>query len=562
MPPTTTVRSCFRPPCAGLRTLALLALLPAATAAQAGGAHHVYTWEGDAPGDRLGAAVGAAGDVDGDGFADVIAGAPHADGAVPSSGAARVYSGATGVVLLALEGPPEGGWFGAAVDGAGDLDGDGLPDLVIGAPLAGSAAGCAQVRSGHDGTPLWSWTGDLPGDRFGEAVAGAGDVDADGVPDLVIGAPHAAAPATLAGRVRVLSGGDGTVLHTFEGAWGDLLGAAVSSAGDVDLDGRADVLVGAPLQDAGAFNAGAAYVFSGSDGATLHAFLGAQPGDQLGDRVAHAGDVDADGWSDLLLGSPGADAAGIDSGAAEVRSGADGALLLYLTGGAGSEYLAAVAPAGDADADGYADVAIGAASSAAAAAEAGSVWIVSGATGGELAALHGHEGFDWFGASLAGLGDTNGDGRFDLAVGAPGHDDDAAKAGKAHVLSGVALTLTSDVHAVSVSAGGGAQLSLLAGTARAGLPYYLLGSAAGTAPGLAIGGLVLPLAFEPLYLPLTAQNPVAGTLDGSGHASVTLALESGSSPALAGLTLHHAYLVLDAGVPVLASNAVPVTLTE
>ncbi len=529
--------------------------------AQDPAAHHLFTFDGDTPDGRFGSAVGAAGDVNGDGFADLVVGAPHADGVGFSSGLARVLSGADGTELFAFEGDSPSDWLGFSVDGAGDVDGDGFADLVVGSPLGTPQAGSAKVFSGRDGTLLYAWSGDAPGDRFGNAVSRAGDVNGDGFADVLVGAPYADSTGLNAGCARVYSGVDGSVLRALAGSAGDFFGSAVSAAGDANSDGFADFLVGVPFSDVGAFNAGSACVFSGVGDAVLHAFHGSGIGDQLGNDVGEAGDVDGDGLNDFLLGVPGADAAGIDSGAAEVRAGSDGSVLLLVPGSSSGEYLGAVAAAGDVDGDGRDDVAVGAASSDAGGNEAGTVRIVSGASGLDLAAFHGEATFDWFGAALARLGDANGDGRTDLAVGAPGHDDVPAKKGYARILSTTDLALASDVHAVSLSAGGTQTLTLTTPLSLAGLAYVVLGSGAGTTPGIPIDSVVLPLAFEPVYFVFTLLHPMGGVLGSSGTGKVAVTVPAGSSTSLAGLVLHHAYLVVDpGGTAVFASNATPLLL--
>jgi hypothetical protein len=333
-----------------------------------------------------------------------------------------------------LAGGAAGGWFGQSVDGAGDVDGDGADDVIVGAPLGTPPEGSAHVVSGRTGAYLWSWTGDAPGDRFGYAVCGAGDVDADGVPDLAVGAPLADGGGTFAGRVRVFSGADGAVLHTFDGAAWDQLGFSLGAVGDLDGDGRDDLAVGAPLADGTAFNSGSAYVFSGASGAALYVLHGAAAGDRLGSVVRGAGDVNADGTPDLVVGIPAADVAAIDSGAVEVRSGVDGALLLAVSGTKAGEFLEVGAGAGDVDRDGYADVLVGSPAADGTGPESGLARLVSGRTGLELRTFSGRATRDWFGAAVAAAGDTDGDGRPDLVIGAPGHDDEPDKHGYAQVL--------------------------------------------------------------------------------------------------------------------------------
>src|SRR4029077_7614060 len=137
--------------------------------------------------------------------------------------------------------------FGCSVAGAGDLNGDGRADLVVGAYGAdsnGLDSGSVRVFSGQSGAQLFAFNGTLPGDWFGFSVHRAGDVNNDGVPDIVVGAPASDFGGDYAGAVRAISGANGATLFTvagtgggFGGAPGDLLGYAVSSVGDVNNDG-------------------------------------------------------------------------------------------------------------------------------------------------------------------------------------------------------------------------------------------------------------------------------------------------------------------------------------
>ena len=395
----------------------------------------LHTFRGDAPGDRLGAAVAGVGDLDGDGWPDLLVGVPHADPAGPSSGLAIAYSGRDGTELHRIAGDDPSDRFGTAVAGTGDVDGDGRDDFVVGAPLGTPSAGSASVFSGRTGAVLWTWTGDAPGDRFGQSVAGAGDADGDGCPDVAVGAPFSDQGGTNAGRVRVFSGRTGGVLHTFDGAAWDQLGAAVAGVGDVDGDGRDDLLVGAPLADGTAFNSGSAFVFSGADASQLRAIHGAAAGDRLGSVVAAAGDVDGDGTPDLVVGIPAADANGFDSGAVEVRSGANGGVLLAVAGESQGEFFQEGAGVGDVDGDGRPDLLVGSASGPSAAPGAGRLRLISGRTARVIADFEGRSPDDWLGARVSRAGDVDRDGWPDLLAGAPGHDDDPTKAGYAVVLS-------------------------------------------------------------------------------------------------------------------------------
>ena len=375
------------------------------------------------PGDRFGAAVAAAGDVNRDGWPDVLVGAPRAEPAGSLSGRAVVLSGRDGSELLAWEGDDPFDALGWSLCALGDLDGDGHADLALGSPAGTPGSGSVRLVSGREGRLLATLVGEAVGDRFGHAVCALGDVNADGVGDLAVSAPHSDAAGNQSGRVYVISGADGSWIRVLDGGPFDHFGQSLAGAGDLNADGRGDLLVGAPLSDLGAFNGGSAYLISGRDGGEIAAFHGAQIGDQLGHWVANAGDLDGDGTIDLALGAPGDDGGGLDAGAVTVRSGATGALLLRVTGDATGEGLGVVAGVGDVDGDGRDDLALGAATAGIDDTHVGRVRVISGATGQDLADVLGRRPFGWFGFALAGVGDLDGDGRADVVSGAPGHDD-------------------------------------------------------------------------------------------------------------------------------------------
>ncbi|MBK9387579.1 MAG: FG-GAP repeat protein [Planctomycetes bacterium] len=305
--------------------------------------------------DRFGHAVAGAGDVDGDGVPDIVVGAPDADSGGTESGLIRVFSGRSYAEIRTIDGQTPNDFFGRAVDGGHDANGDGFDDLLVGAP-GEFGTGTAYAISGRDGATIWRWNGDAIGDEFGGSVAFAGDVDGDGYADAAIGAHLNDSGGTDSGRVRVFSGRTGSELYTVDGStFDDRFGFCVRAAGDVDRDGIPDLIVGAPIE----FGVGTVYLLAGRTGAVLRRLTGDDLGDRFGHAVSALGDLDLDGYADYVVGAPEDDNNGAQSGSVRVFSGRLGLELRTWNGAAADDQFGFDVAGVDVDDDGFADIVAG-----------------------------------------------------------------------------------------------------------------------------------------------------------------------------------------------------------
>jgi hypothetical protein len=394
-------------------------------------------------GARLGASVAIVGDVDGDGHDDVLVGAPFEDANGLDSGIARLYSGSTGVELRSHVGS-EGGWLGAAVASAGDVDGDSVDDYLVGAPgfkFFGFSLGRVLVISGLTGASIRTHLGVVTGERFGATLAGLGDANGDGRADYAVGAPWATGPAGIrTGRVDVISGQTGNVFAALVGsAANGRFGAALGAAGDVNADGLGDVVIGSPrFFQAFPHLSGRVSVYSPLTSTQLWSKSGTESNALYASAVDGIGDLNGDGRSEVIVGAPLGDTAVVDSGRAWVLSGLNGAALATHEGSAGEKLGTAVRGLGDVDNDGVPDYAVGEPRAktliGAIPFPTGAVRVYSGATN---AVLHSHSG-DLFGGGLGSAlgagGDVDGDGLRDLVAGEPELAGTADHAGGASAL--------------------------------------------------------------------------------------------------------------------------------
>ncbi|MCB8944456.1 MAG: FG-GAP repeat protein [Ardenticatenaceae bacterium] len=412
--------------------------------------HLPESWvaESDQQGSEFGLAAASAGDVNGDGYDDVIVGAPRYDAGTYREGAAFVFYGSAGGISSLPDwhvgGGQTGARFGSAVASAGDINHDGFDDVLIGAHAYNDGqakVGAVFVFLGAAGglsvTADTLLIGEEKEAEFGFSVASAGDVNGDEYDDVIVGARYADTGKTNGGAAYLYYGSESglallpgwTVLGGQEDAQ---LGTAVASAGDVDDDGCDDIVVGAPYYDDVAANEGAAFVFRGSPtglGDVPHwQAQGGQAEAGFGSAVAGAGDVNGDGFGELIVGAPRYSDAWSNEGAAFLFSGTAVGLSptpsRRLTGGqAAASFGTSVGSAGDVNGDGFGDVVVGSPLYSGDQSQEGAVFLYSGSANGLSHwfawSAEGDKAETWFGYTVGTAGNVNGDAFSDLIAGAP-----------------------------------------------------------------------------------------------------------------------------------------------
>lgn len=420
------MRDMLRTKVAGLMSALVLIVVSPAAAQCVESCTAIHTWVGEAAGDQFGWVSNNIGDIDLDGVNDLVLTAPTSGANGFHSGRIYVYSGQGGEELFRATGPAANWQFGHDAFTAGDLNGDGRPEIVVGAPGVSTGRVYVYTYDGNQSTVMHTFFGQVSGDQFGYRVFGGMDVDGDSVPDMVMGAPTHDSAGANAGRAYVVSGATFASICTLDGEQaGDLFGSGVALVGDLTGDARSEVLVGAPNAGSGG---GLAYVFSYDGTNCSLEFPLAPPGPSLdfGLWFMNGGeDVDDDGTPDLYLND-------YQLNRAYIYSGLDGSLLWTLTGDGNGQFgIGRLLE--DINGDCHADILLAAWVSNNGAPSAGKAFVYSGIDGSILETFTHNVAGAGFGFDANGMGDVDGDGMYDHLITAA---SDLSSRGRAYLIAG------------------------------------------------------------------------------------------------------------------------------
>jgi hypothetical protein len=425
------------------------------------GSTPVWTAESNQANSLFGYFVNTVGDVNRDGYSDLYVNAPSYDNGEHEEGRAFVYYGSSGGLSTAPdwigEGNQSGAEYGNRAGAAGDVNGDGYGDAIVAAYLfdgpqadEGRAYVYHGSATGLSASPSWIVESDQEPARI-HGVSRAGDVNGDGYGDVIVGAQNYTNGELEEGRAWIYPGSSAglstTPVWMTEGNQvSAFFGSSVSTAGDVNGDGFADILVGAHFYDNDQRDEGRAFGFFGSAGGmdTVPDWVveGDQAGAFLGFWVGTAGDVNGDGYSDVLAAAPYFDNGQVDEGRVYIYYGSSDGLHSSPDWFAeGDQSFASfgysVGPAGDVNGDNYSDLIVGAPFYDNAYSDAGRIYVFLGSATGLGNTpdwiLDGDQAGAWFGTSVNTAGDVDGDGLDEVAVGARYFDNGEADEGRAFV---------------------------------------------------------------------------------------------------------------------------------
>ena len=554
--------------------LSITLLLFASAQSVGGGSDNLHQFFGIDNHDQLGSSLANAGDVDSDGFDDIVVGSPRRDqGGLADSGIALVYSGRSGSQLYFLAGANAEDQFGYAVSGGGDLNRDGFDDILVGAPYADpnglANAGSAYVYSGQDGSLMYQWDGEVLNSAFGTSVSLAGDLNSDGFDDVLIGSPNADLGTNIEpGAVYAYSGLDGSLLYRWIGNqdYGGF-GWSVAGGGHLNADSVADVIIGSPFVYLGSsFFDGTVSTYSGSDGAFIQEWSGGN-GEALGYSVSHAGDLNNDGFGEILVGAYSASTNGLSkNGTAYAYSGIDGSTLYQWNGSADNDGFGY--SVSGVDLDGTLDVLIGVPfTDQGGLTNAGSSSLYNGNNGSLLYEWQGSHEHGHFGLAVSGAGHSNDDPYDDVMIGSPSFDTPSkVNIGAAFVYTWSPF-LRTETETISASSAQIISLDLDFPSDVSNGEYRVLFSATGT--GSFTHGVEIPLSLDALVVnsyfgnyPFPLSGDLQGNLDFSGNTIAEFGKTPGNFTGSVGRTFWVAAIASQPGnVPQHSSVAVAITIT-
>ena len=515
--------------------LSTITLVTAFASAQVGGSHELYTaYHGHQEHSRFGRRVRPAGDFNQDGYADLMIGAPREDSLfLPAPGSVSIYSGIDHSVLFRVEGQSADENLGYDFDHVGDVNGDGIDDIIIGSAYASGSGlsknGQVSIYSGLSGALLHKLTGTSNDEGLGWSVTGVGDQNGDSFDDFAAGSKQ--------NKVYVYSGADGSLMQTYTGPWNAYdFGFMIRGGSDLDGDGIPDLLISEPCAYWGSTDeAGIVYAYSGATGDELFKIHGHGSEHWIGTDFDLAGDVDGDGFDDIVVDG----SYGDHPGHAYVHSGHTGAMIYDLQPNRFRGYFGvSVSGAGDWDQDGHEDILVG---------DPADYWLAtndrahvySGRTGNKIFSVIVNDPSD-FGLGVCHVGDMNGDGFSEVAIGAsrftqpggPGFE------GGVFVYSfNPYLSLSHET--ISAATGAEVEFKIKFTPDSAGKDYKVLASASGTGP--TNYGIDIPLTLDSLVIDtyrgnygLPNHSAMHGVLDTNGDATASMTIPAGLPSSMIG----------------------------